>query len=101
MKRFVFGLMAVGIALAGSAFTNAPKFNPGDLYGNTSSGTYTSIHSYNRLKCFNNNNAFCGYRELPAGAGIVTVPFTEAQATTWQSLGYITPLSSDRGIYVP
>ncbi|MCD0489696.1 hypothetical protein LPB86_15750 [Pedobacter sp. MC2016-14] len=42
-KKVALSLLVVGVALAGSAFTNAKTFLPGDRYVQTSPGTYQLI----------------------------------------------------------
>jgi len=93
-----------GIAVAAMAFTlssyTANKLNPGDVYGNTNSGQYTQIQSYNPANCENAETSACAYRELPAGSGHVSAPFSAAQAEEWESMGYLEKVSEDQGLYI-
>ena len=101
-KNIAFGLMVGALAIGFSAFTNIKKVAAGDQYGNTSNGQYTAITNYDPGNCQNvASQPTCGYEVTSAGATHVTGSFTASQAVTFQSNGWIQPLSSDKGLYIP
>mgnify|MGYP003577498079 CR=1 FL=1 len=99
MKQLLLGIGAAAAAIALSSYTTNQS-NPGDMFGNTNAGQYTQISSYNPANCENAEANPCAYRELPAGSGHVSAPFTAEQAAEWESLGYLEKASENNGLYV-
>lgn len=99
-KQIVFGLLVGALAVGFSSFTNA-KRAAGDEYGNQVNGSYQKLsNAYNPALCENTKSATCGYEVTSAGASHVTSSnFTAAQAATYQSNGWITPIDADKGVY--
>ncbi|WP_179413082.1 hypothetical protein HDF19_10805 [Mucilaginibacter sp. E4BP6] len=99
-KQIAFGLLVGALALGFSSFTNAKKA-AGDQYGNQANGSYQKLSSaYNPSLCENTKSVPCGYEVTTAGATHVTSSnFTAAQASTFQSNGWITPIDADKGVY--
>jgi hypothetical protein len=101
MKKYLIGVLAVTLALGGSAFT---KFGPkaaGDVYGELVAGHYQRLNNpYNAANCQNLTSNPCAYVVTAAGAANVTLPsYGTAAMATFLANGWVTIKDNNTGLY--
>ena len=103
MKKLIFALIAVVIAVGGSAFTNAKRTAAaGSIYGSTSTNyTLRTTTVYDNDDCLDNVSKLCAYQVTTTGASIVTQSsYTNQEMVDFRNQGYVIELSGDNtGIY--
>ena len=101
MKKYLFGLFAIVLAIGFSAFTTLNnRVAEGDVYANITGEDYILVQDFNEALCEDASDITCAYEVTEEGAPFVTSGFDDAQAQEWLSLGYIRALSEFDGIYV-
>jgi len=101
MKKLFFSLLAVAIAVGGSAFTTS-MVPSGTIYGSTTTNyTQRSTTSFSPTDCTNTAAKTCAYVVTEAGEDFVTESsYTNEEILELLSQGYLAPApSSNSGIY--
>ena len=98
-KKLAFGLLVMGLAFTGSAFTNAYPVEAGDVYVQTDTDEYTKISfsEYLSSNCQNSTPRQCAFRQSTSDNVDHGDTLTSAQIA---AITTITALGSDRGIYL-
>jgi len=101
MKKFFIGILAVTLALGGSAFTKFSTKAAGDNFGETALGTYHKIaNPYNPALCLNTSANPCAYVVTAAGATHVTLnSYTATQMATFLANGWVAKKDNNTGLY--
>lgn len=103
MKKYIFGVFAIALAVGASAFnTFGPKV-VGDIYGDNGSGTsqYKKLaHPYVLIDCLATTTDPCSYTVTTKGALIVTASqYSSAQMATFLLNGDVTKDAAHFGVY--